>query len=51
MKPRINIHYGAGVHTATIDGHKFDLNRMTSGERTHLRKIVVGVLTKIGALA
>lgn len=51
MKPKIAIHYGAGVHTATVDGHKFDLNRMTNGERTHVRKIIVGALDKIGALA
>lgn len=49
-KPSVTIRYGATSNSVTVDGHAFDLTKMTAGQRTFLRKTVAGGLTKAGVI-
>lgn len=49
-KPTLTIRYGATNNSVTVDGHAFDLSKMTTGQRTFLRKTVAGGLKKVGAI-
>lgn len=49
-KPTVTIRYGATANSVTVDGHAFDLTKMTVGQRTFLRKTVAGGLQKAGVI-
>ena len=49
-RPTLTIKYGAATNRVTVDGQAFDLNKMTVGQRTFLRKTVAGGLTKAGVI-
>lgn len=47
-KPEISMHFGAAHDDITVDGSTFTRHKLTRADFTSMRRIVVGVLERIG---
>lgn len=50
-KPNITIRFGASHDDIAVDGNSFTRHKLARGERSKLRRIVIGALEKVGYFA
>ncbi|QOV06090.1 hypothetical protein CPT_Pasto_016 [Rhizobium phage Pasto] len=50
-KPSISLRFGASHDDITVDGNKFIRHKLTKGDFTFLRNVVIDTLLKVGMIS